>query len=144
MDEDKEIISKLKFIGKLEKGEKINVKHMFVQPEGILTSISRTIINRSNRKETIEFISKTIEKSVKIIQLFSLHNEPNPTVQIRQNIIEDLDRAKRGLINLKDTYNDDVKFCCDIDTILEQVDAYLTKLNVKTFDVNKIKRDSLE
>ena len=44
METDKEVISRLKFIGKVQKGEKINVKYMFIQPEGIITRISRTII----------------------------------------------------------------------------------------------------
>ena len=58
MESDKEVISRLKFIGKIQKGEKINVKYMFVQPKGIATRISRTIINQDNRNNTLNFCSR--------------------------------------------------------------------------------------
>ena len=63
MESDKEVMSRLKFIGKVQKGEKINVKYMFVQPEGIATRISRTLINQDNRNNTLNFVRSTITRT---------------------------------------------------------------------------------
>jgi hypothetical protein len=48
-DDNKEVISRLKLIGKLSKGDKLNVKSMIIQPTGIVTSISRTLFYQDNR-----------------------------------------------------------------------------------------------
>jgi hypothetical protein len=120
MESDKEIISRLKFIGKIQKGEKINVKYMYIQPEGIVTRISRTIINQCNRQNTLNFVTTTIKRSFDIINSckkssnFQLHN-----------MLTDLAQSKKGLINLKNTYIDDIKIGCDLDTLLQEINAFL-------------------
>ena len=48
MDNNDEIISKLKFIGKVRQGEKINIRNMVVQQEGLLTKIVRSFITVDN------------------------------------------------------------------------------------------------
>ena len=60
METDIVIISRLKFIGKVQKGDKINVKYMFIQPDGIFTRISRSLINHDNRNNTLNFVCKLI------------------------------------------------------------------------------------
>ena len=97
MESGKEIISSLKFIGKLQKGDKINTKFMYRQPDGLPTRISRTFINQDNRHNTINFI---------------------------QN-------SREGLVNLKETYACDLKFCCDMDTILQTIHSKLKEVDSK-------------
>ena len=41
------------------------------------------------------------------------------------NLITDLKNSKNGLSNLKETYTLDVKFVCDLDTLLQTIDAKL-------------------
>jgi hypothetical protein len=41
------------------------------------------------------------------------------------NIISDLKNSKNGLNNLKETYTLDIKFVCDLDTLLQTIDAKL-------------------
>ena len=127
MESDKEVISRLKFIGKVQKGEKINVKYMFVQPEGIATKISRTLINQDNRYNTLNFVRSTISRTFDIISTYSSSNKESNR-QICTHIIEDLKLAKHGLINIKDTYLNDTKFTCDIDTLLQEIDAKLIEI----------------
>lgn len=115
MESDKEIISRLKFIGKIRKGDKINVKYMFIQPDGILTSISRTLFNQDNRQNTLNFVRRTITRSYEILNDRFLHK------YVYENIVIDLKQASTGLLNLKDTYMDDIKFTCDIDTLLQEI-----------------------
>jgi hypothetical protein len=43
------------------------------------------------------------------------------------NLIRDLNDSKSGLNNLKDTYSYDLKFCCDIDTIIQIIDSKLAE-----------------
>ena len=127
MEPDKEVISRLKFICKLQKGEKINVKYMFVQPEGIATRLSRTLINQDNRNNTLNFLRSTITRTFEIISAYSSSNKESHR-HICLHVIKDLQESKTGLINLKDTYISDIKFTCDIDTLLQEIDAKLTEI----------------
>ena len=130
MESDKEVISRLKFIGKIQKGEKINVKYMFVQPEGIATRISRTLINQDNRQNTLNFVRSTIYRVFEIIRSYSSSNTESKR-HICIHIIKDLQQSTNGLVNLKDTYLSDIKFCCDIDTILQEINAKLIEIDSK-------------
>ena len=127
MESDKEVISRLKFIGKVQKGEKINVKYMFVQPEGIATRISRTLIHQDNRSNTLNFLRGTIARTFEIISNYTTSTKESHR-HISIHVINDLRQAKNGLNNLKDTYLDDIKFTCDIDTLLQEIDAKLAEI----------------
>ena len=127
MDSNKEVISKLKFIGKIQKGEKINVKFMFIQPDGFVTKISRTVFYYDNRKNTLSFVQETINRSLEIINNSVNSSKPSDEIMCK-HIMFDLKQAKQGLINLKDTYVLDIKFCCDMDTFLQLIESKLTEL----------------
>ena len=47
------------------------------------------------------------------------------------NILSDLRNTKVGLLNLKETYIDDVMFVCKIDALIEETDAKLADLDTK-------------
>ena len=46
-----------------------------------------------------------------------------------KEVIKDLKSAATGLLNIKSTYINDTKFCCDIDTILEYITARLSQFD---------------
>ena len=122
-------ISRLKFIGKIKKGEKINIKDMYVQANNILTKINRSFVNVDNRNNTLGFILETIKKSFE--ELLSHLNKSRDNLfdlSISTNMILDLENCKTGLINLKDTYVDDLMFCCKVDTIIQDIDARLEEI----------------
>ena len=124
MEFNKEIMSRLKFIGKIQKGEKINVKYMYIQPEGFLTTFIRTLVNQCNRQNTLQFVRNTIFKTFDIlVELTESRKEHN--ILMSKNIIEDLKLSKNGLANLKETYISDTKFGCDIETLLHDIDSQL-------------------
>lgn len=136
MESDKEVISRLKFIGKVQKGEKINVKYMFVQPEGIVTRISRTLIHQDNRSNTLNFVRSTISRTFEIISTYS--SSPKQSQRhICFHVITDLKNAKNGLANLKDTYLDDIKFTCDIDTLIQEINAKLNEIEPPEMSENQ-------
>lgn len=127
MENSQEIISRLKFIGRIKPGEKINTKYMFVQQNNIYTSIYRTIFNRDSRQNALQFIQETLYRAYDLITILELTDkESNKMVCF--NILKDLENVKIGITNLKETYISDIKFCCDIDTILQHLDAKVTEI----------------
>ena len=135
-------ISRLKFIGKIKKGDKVNIKDMYVQPNNIITKINRSFVNVDNRNNTLSFILDTIKKSFEeLLTHLEKSKESKDNLfdyNIATNIVSDLENSKVGLVNLKDTYNDDLMFCCKIDTIIQDIDARLEEIKLKyTFIKNK-------
>ena len=130
--EDNEIISRLKFIGKIQKDEKINVKYLYVQPDNILTRISRTIVAPDNRNNTCNFITSTIKRSFDILNLHLNNNRPFDKLYC-YNLITDLRKAEEGLQNLIKTYKEDKMFACKIETIIEEIRARLE--DIKEFKI---------
>jgi len=124
MDTYQEIISRLKFIGKINKGEKINTKQLYVQPDGLLTTISRTFWYQDNRINAINFISETVKYSFDLLNNYD-NSELIAQKELAKLLVNDLRKVIQGLENLKCTYSIDTKFCCDIDTIIEDINSKL-------------------
>jgi hypothetical protein len=116
VSETDETISRLKFIGMIQKDEKINSYHITRQPNNVFTRFIRSFWYRDNRSNTLKLIRDVIDRSFEIAE----------NVEFR-GIIKDLQKAKVGINNLKETYCDDTKFCCDIDVILEHLSLRLEK-----------------
>ena len=127
---NEDIIPKLKFISKLNKGDKINVKNMYIQPNNILNRLIRTFYMVDDRSNTLLFVNNTVKKG---FDLFLSHiDSKNPfDVILCKNIMTDLRNAKTGLFNLKETYSEDVMFICKIDSLIEEIDAKLTEIETK-------------
>ena len=64
-----EILSRIKFIGRIQKGEKVNVRYMYVQPDSWLTRFSRTFFATDNRMNTYHFIDNTIKRCFEICKI---------------------------------------------------------------------------
>ena len=120
MDTTKEVISSLKFIGQLQKGDKINTKFMFRQQDGFFTKISRTFINSDNRQNALTFIQRIINSSLDVFMYYE-NSTKVADKGMCINILDDLKQAKVGLENIKYTYSEDLKFKCDIDTMLQNM-----------------------
>ena len=129
-------ISKLKFLSRIQQGEKINVKNMFVQPEGLATRISRSFFHLDNRNNTLNFVKSTITQSFNILYSF-LNTGTICQKNMCLNIIEDIIKSKDGISNLKITYSGDVMLCCQLDTIIQEIDAKIQELRDKFPDIIK-------
>jgi len=129
MDANKEVISRLKFISRINKSEKINVRtaYFFVQQDDLPTRLSRTFYNKDNRGNALNFIRDTVERSFMIISSHISSDRPSERLMCI-NIMGDLKKAKNGISNLKETYITDIMFCCEMDTILQEIDAKLEEL----------------
>ena len=128
MDNNKETISRLKFIGKIQIGDKVNLRYMYIQNDGLITQLSRTIC-QDNRSKTLTFLQDTVNKSFEILKYYQNSKKKSDNIMCL-NLIEDLKNCRSGLTNLKETYNQDIKFCCDIDTLLQIVEAKLTETSI--------------
>lgn len=124
MENHEEVISRLKFIGHIQKDEKINVRHVNRQPNNLLTKLSRSIIYPDNRSNALKFVKDVIARSFEIIEQY---NHQGNTV-VSQGIVADLLKARQGIMNLKYTYNDDTKFCCDMDVVIEIIASKISSL----------------
>lgn len=118
--------SKLKFIARIKEGDKINVRHLYVQPAGWLTRLARTFISQDNRMNTLSFIEDTIKRSFDIITLCQYSSKSADRTLI-SNVINDIEASIQGMSNLKITYIDDTMYCCKIDTLIEYTQATLTE-----------------
>lgn len=146
MDTNKEVVSRLKFISRINKGEKINVRsaYPFVQQDDMTTRLSRTFYYKDNRGNALNFVRNTIDRSFEIVNLYKSGKRSEKAMC--GHIVEDLKRAKNGINNLKETYITDTMFCCDLDTILQEIDAKLVELckedvPVSREDEEEIKED---
>jgi len=123
-----DIIPKLKFIGRLNKGDKINVKNMFVQQNNFVDKLSRSLFNVDDRSNTLLFITETIKQGFELFeQYIQAVNEPFCKIQAR-NVLNDIRATKKGLLNLKETYVDDIMFTCKIDALIEGSEARLDEI----------------
>jgi hypothetical protein len=135
-DDNKEVISRLKLIGKLSKGDKLNVKSMIIQPTGIVTSISRTLFYQDNRTNTLNFVRNTINRVFEIIYTYS-NTYKESDIFLCKHLVHDLKLAKNGITNLKETYLNDIKFCCDLDIVLENIESHLLDIEQNSIKVQK-------
>lgn len=131
MDINKETISRLKFIGKIQIGDKVNLRYMYIQPDGLLTQIYRSLL-QDNRTKTLLFLQDTVNKTFEILKCYEKTKKNSDKIMCL-NLINDLKNSKNGLNNLKETYSIDIKFVCDIDTLLQSIDAKLTELDKTPF-----------
>ena len=127
-NDNKEIISRLKFIGKIGKNEKINTKFLYVQSSSFFTTISRTIFNQDNRANALNLVSNTVNRIFEIINTYTVSKKDHDQF-LCAHIINDLKLSKNGIHNLKETYLSDLKFTCDIDVIIQNIDSKLAEYN---------------
>ncbi len=136
MDESQQdIISKLKFLGRVGKGEKINVKELTLQSEGWVTAAKRTLWTVDNRNNTMSFIQTTIQAAFNLIDALVKNNSNLGNKQIAKTMALDILSANSGISNLKTTYSDDTFFCCGIDTYMETLKARIAELKQKHSDL---------
>ena len=130
MDFQEEVICHLKFIGKVQENEKINVRHMFVQSNSLASRISRSFINTDCRTNTINFLLNTIKQSIDIINLYIQSEKALDRIKCI-NIISDLKQSLIGINNIKKTYGDDIMISCKIETMHQDITSFLLDIEQK-------------
>lgn len=132
MESNEEIISRLKFIGLIQKDEKINVRHVNRQPNNWYTTVSRTILWPDNRHKCLKFIQDVINRSFQIVDQTIKEKD----LKRAQMVLDDLKKSVNGMTNLKHTYIDDTKFCCDIDVLVQGIESKIGNYKLKPLSKN--------
>ena len=131
METQNETISKLKLIGRISNGDKLNVKGLFIQRDNFFTKLSRWLYYIDNRNNTVNFVRTVIYNTFTIINNLSKSNRRYENL-ILINVLDDLESAKAGIINLMKTYEDDVKMNCDLLCLIESITVELTKYQTES------------
>lgn len=140
---NQEIISRLKFICKIKRNDKINTKYMYVQPYNLYNSFSRTFFYNDNRTNALNFCYDTIKRAFELLITYE-RSDNNSDKVLFKNLLSDLQNVTEGLSNLRFTYLSDTKFSCDMDTLLEYIIArlhqYIDKQNIEDCSLEKNKQ----
>lgn len=142
-----ELLSNLKFLSKINKDQKINVRDMFIQENNWTTSLSRTVYKVDNRKNTLHFIQNLITTSFSTCKSL-IHSDNKSDYTMAQSLLKGLLNSRNGIENLKYTYKDDIHFACILDTIIENINVQITEFNDIHLDWDdedekKIKTDTI-
>jgi len=124
-DKHKDIIKKLKFISRIEPGERINVTSISTTSHNFFSSIYRSIF-RESRTKTFHFLNDVVDRSFELIVLYQESLKISDRITCSQ-ILEDLSNCTSGLKNLQTTYAEDRNFFCDIDTLIGSIFARLAE-----------------
>ena len=142
-----ELLSNLKFLSKINKDQKINVRDMFIQENNWTTSLSRTVYKVDNRKNTLHFIQNLITTSFSTCKSL-IHSDNKSDYTMAQSLLKGILNSRNGIENLKYTYKDDIHFACILDTIIENINVQITEFNDIHLDWDdeedkKIKTDTI-
>lgn len=127
------ILSALKFISKIREGEKIDIKNLCISRQDIYSRLYRTIITREDRHDTYDFLKKLLNRAVEMIY-FYIDNENKLNTNLAKTIIYNLQQAKRGMLNLTVTYEDDREFVTQIESLIEITDIKIDDKLIKHLD----------
>ena len=127
MQNHKETIARIKFISNIKIGEKISLKNLILQEDGLYTQIFRTL-NQDNRTKTLIFINDTVHKSFELLECYKKSSKLSEQIMC-ENLFIDLKASVKGIENLKTTYSTDLKFVCDLNCLLELIHAKILELS---------------
>ena len=128
LEENNEIISNLKFIGKIKAGEQINIDTLSICSRNLFSGVYRSIYGES-RDKTFHFFSLTIKRAFEKIQAY-MNSDRISDKMLCKNLIHNLYYSIEGLNNLKETYKDDRGFLCDLETLVENIQLRLEELKL--------------
>lgn len=127
METNRDLLSKLKFISRIQPSEKISLHTMQVHTDNSFTAFWRFVFRDNSRGKTLTFLDDTISKAFEVIRNYSRSTKTAELAMVA-NVVDDLRSCKQGLHNIKETYATDRKFCCDVDVLLQLIDANLVEI----------------
>jgi ABC-type methionine transport system ATPase subunit len=135
------IISRLRFLAKIQHGEKINVRELFVRDnDSLVQRCLRTARNLStyisasemfeSKDSTILFIRTTINEAIALIFNYQKSTDKYER-SVAYALIKDLEDSTCGIKHLMATYQGDRKFTSDADAIIQTMDIRLKSIKGK-------------
>jgi hypothetical protein len=136
LEENGEIISQLKFISKIKPGEQINVDSLSICSRNMFSGIYRTLYGEG-REKTFHYFNITVRRAFEKLSAFC-NSERISDHMLCSQIVENLQGCIEGLTNAKDTYKDDRRFVCDVETLIENIDSRLEEFQINKPDLFKM------
>jgi hypothetical protein len=128
-----EVLSRLKFIGTLQAGERVDVHNQCIENNTILTGVKRMFYGEG-REATYAFFTNTIERAFAI--LYSLvATEKLGDRMVCSHILQDMMKAMNGIKNMQITYQTDKKFMCNLETLVQAVQAKMYEVRQRYPDI---------
>lgn len=124
-------ITNLKIVASCPVNTRLCVRknQLIIDTDDYLQSIRRWY-NRDSRDLTLFHIKTTINNAIYLIK--GLQNK-EITIDLKEwtlkTILDELISVNEGLLNLKETYNDDSLFKANIDILMQRVSAYHDNLH---------------
>lgn len=135
-----DIVSKLRFISKIREGEKLDVSSLTLG-EGLRTSLYRTVIARSeSRDTTLEFIREVVHEAFNLASKY-LRKEETFFKDIGQMVITSLHECKSGLLNLIKTYAEDRMFISKLETLMKTLETKTMDLQRQLLEMEAPKKE---
>lgn len=122
-----ELMSRLKFIARVKKQEKINLKSFTFESNTLWGSLRR-FMHSENRTGTLDFVKTTILDSFDLLNQMLTEKSNCAAKEFCQHIVEDLIKSKYGIMNLQTTYADDQFLCSQLQTLLQTIDVKIENL----------------
>lgn len=123
-----DIIARLKFIGTWQPGDKLDVKNMRIESNNLFTPLKR-LFNGEGRETTLAFVYNTVERAFAIMYSLAATDKASDTL-VCGHILIDMHTAIGGITNLQTTYKDDMMYVCNLQTMIQTIQAKL--IDVKT------------
>jgi hypothetical protein len=130
------VISKLIFISKVKKGEKLNIKNLFVRDNNdILQRFLRTIRNNilwedsESKQSTINFLSSVTDEALNLVSIYRQNPNNEFNNNIADMIVDNIKKALQGMESIVHTYKDDRLYSSQIETMLNTLN-----LRLKAYD----------
>jgi len=115
-----ELISRLKFISKIQINQIVDLKSFSVMQPSFSTSLYRTCVRMGSesREDVLLFFCNTINSSIDYANKYSKIKDKYHEM-ICHLILNALEQSKAGILNYKKTYAKDIMYCSKIETLLE-------------------------
>lgn len=138
-----QVIGKLKFMSKIQHGEKINIRELFVRDnDSVLQRVFRSLRNATtyissseiveSKESTLSFIQDTVNEAIALISIYRCEND-----KFKQNIadiiVTNLEGSKFGIRNLISTYQSDRRFISEAEAVIQTLEARINSLKEKGY-----------
>ena len=137
VDEFINIVSKLKFISKVQIGEKIDTQSLTISYPNFYTKLYRSLFSRGEcRNTTFEFMNNTIDSAFELINKYISTEkcdsyENNVYYSKIKEIIDSLESSRDGMINIIETYQNDRMYVSKIDTLIKSMNVKINYIKQK-------------
>ena len=123
-----DILSKLKFIAMIKPNEIVDTRSMSLMEAGWITSAYRTIIGRTEgRDTTLEMFKNVVDSALDLAELYSI-NEERMFKDIGITLIDAIRQSKTGISNHAKTYESDTMFIAKTEAFLKTINIRLEEL----------------